>query len=1452
MSQITKNVDKTTVIDSESFTYTIDATFSDLASPANNGQIIDFFPSKIDYILPPVGGGIVSIDEVPASGGTEVQFNLGPINSATVVNFQITCSFGRGRVDNDSFTNSALSYADGVFVTEGSAPEVTLTLNSDFSLVKSVEPTALVNAGDELTFTLALISNNFGGAVNNVIISDLLPPQLIPVTSYDPVGNDNSEIGYEDHSADDLIGTWTGSTMSFDLPSYHGTRYEITFKATVSNSVSPGDTFQNIAQWSIDSVVQPDTTPVEIKIFNPATDFFTVAKVAPRTTIADVPIFYTLSTRNQTPTTLFNYVLEDPLPTQMDCYAFKLSRGLSLVDYSIQISLDSDPTNFITVATADQTDLPLTYLTSYIPAGDRVNTVKLIADSINPGQYPHYLYLYCVTNPTAVIGETILNGVTATSGLITGYAQSLTTVEASSDLDISEAISPSAPGYPPLEEFTIILSAVGFNTMTVNPVIMDLLPIGLRYVDNSEYFLYDEIMTGIQYDSRKPGFPVPTPTREVINNFDGSGQTLLRWSFDDFVLPYKEEYSVAFKAFAEIGAANPLINYAYEGVPGNDHQFVTNPVTDTSDMDNDGLTDTDSLSEATLNIPILSSTDFMLKKLVKGENDLDFSDSGSTVVGGNIYYQLQITNDQLDLLRDIEIVDILPYVGDTDVLLNTQPRGSEFTAYATSSVSTELINLLGDPVDPNPDIIIEYSTSNDPMRFDNNGNPIGTGNWFATPPADITELRSFRVTTGPSFTLNPNERLTISISAKAPIDAGIGWDAYNSYAIRGIRISGGIIEPMLPIEPAKVEMNATANTLGVIGNFVWEDLDKNGLYDPGEPGMNGITVELYSDLGVLRNSTVTSNNIYGEPGYYSFADLPDGNYQIKFLPYSPYLLTQQNTTDPNGSKPDPATGFTDIITITGGALVSNVIAGVYEDFGVIGSFVWEDINKNGIYDPGEVGMNGISVELYSGAGVLLDTTVTADNENGEPGYYLFSGLIDGDYQVKFLPVYPDILTQQNTIDPNGSSPDPATGFTDIITILNRQKILDINAGIYEDFGAIGSFVWEDLNRNGLYDPNETGVNGITVELYSDTGTFIDSTVTADNASGEPGYYLFSDLPDGDYQVKFITSGYYILTQQNTIDPNGSRPDPLTGFTEIITILNRQKVLDINAGIYEDLGAIGNFVWNDLNENGLFDPGEPGMNGVTVELYSETGILLDSTITADDENGEPGYYMFYGLVDGIYQVKFITPINHILTQQRSSEPNGSKPDPTTGLTDFITIANKQFVLDIIAGVLTCSPPVINASDKCIHVGSTFDPVENVSAVDCKGNDITGDIIITANNVNTEEVGIYSVTYEVSDMYGQTTEITISVRVCFQNPCRQAITDLIESAALEQAALSHILNAEGEKIQKAIELDLTNEELLSINNSVSKTIQSITRLDLIIQGKLGLFGDEVCKGDCCNEG
>lgn len=73
--------------------------------------------------------------------------------------------------------------------------------------------------------------------------------------------------------------------------------------------------------------------------------------------------------------------------------------------------------------------------------------------------------------------------------------------------------------------------------------------------------------------------------------------------------------------------------------------------------------------------------------------------------------------------------------------------------------------------------------------------------------------------------------------------------------------------------------------------------------------------------------------------------------------------------------------------------------------------------------------------------------------------------------------------------------------------------------------------------------------------------------------------------------------------------------------------------------------------------------------------------------------------------------------------------------------------------------------------------------------------------------------------------------------------QAITDMIESVALEQTGLSHILNAEGEKIQKIIANGST-DQMLEVNKSVQNMVDTVSRLEMILQAKLGLFGDCLC--------
>ncbi len=92
------------------------------------------------------------------------------------------------------------------------------------------------------------------------------------------------------------------------------------------------------------------------------------------------------------------------------------------------------------------------------------------------------------------------------------------------------------------------------------------------------------------------------------------------------------------------------------------------------------------------------------------------------------------------------------------------------------------------------------------------------------------------------------------------------------------------------------------------------------------------------------------------------------------------------------------------------------------------------------------------------------------------------------------------------------------------------------------------------------------------------------------------------------------------------------------------------------------------------------------------------------------------------------------------------------------------------------------------------------------------------------------------------------------LCFPvQPCDGGI-EILHSIALQETALAHILNAEGEKIQKAVACACSVEELLCVNKSVQDTIHKVTALEQTLALKLTSVLDmpSCCPTDCCAQG
>lgn len=83
------------------------------------------------------------------------------------------------------------------------------------------------------------------------------------------------------------------------------------------------------------------------------------------------------------------------------------------------------------------------------------------------------------------------------------------------------------------------------------------------------------------------------------------------------------------------------------------------------------------------------------------------------------------------------------------------------------------------------------------------------------------------------------------------------------------------------------------------------------------------------------------------------------------------------------------------------------------------------------------------------------------------------------------------------------------------------------------------------------------------------------------------------------------------------------------------------------------------------------------------------------------------------------------------------------------------------------------------------------------------------------------------------------------------CEGGLTDVIESIAMVEVSLSHILNAQGEEIQLAVAEDASVEELLALNSEINLTIEKVTALEEILCSKLGEVKEITELRGCCGE-
>ncbi len=401
-----------------------------------------------------------------------------------------------------------------------------------------------------------------------------------------------------------------------------------------------------------------------------------------------------------------------------------------------------------------------------------------------------------------------------------------------------------------------------------------------------------------------------------------------------------------------------------------------------------------------------------------------------------------------------------------------------------------------------------------------------------------------------------------------------------------------------------------------IGDTVFADTDGDGIQDIDEVGLGGVEVVLLRDVdldGTFETTLATTRT--SGTGTYRFDQLAGGSYQVALTAPTGLTSTTPATVDVVADNGD------EVLTADFG------LQPVTAAPGSIGDLVWNDADGDGIFDAGEAGIPGVSVTLRAdtdGDGIFESTVST--QLSGPDGSYGFANLRPGSYQISIAP-------------PAGRFPTTATSHAVALTAGSSVDTADFGLGdTSNESASIGDLVWNDADGDGMFDTGELGVPGVTVTLRRDVdgdGLF-ETSVTSAVTDGD-GAYGFANLAPGAYRAVVTMPAGRSSTTPVAID---------------VDLIAGQAVDVADFGLATaspQPGTVGDRVWLDGNGNGVQDPTEPGTNGVTVTLLSDTDGdgQYETTVATTTTSGD-GNYVFTAVAPGAYRVVATPPAGFDVT------------------------------------------------------------------------------------------------------------------------------------------------------------------------------------------------------------
>ncbi len=392
-----------------------------------------------------------------------------------------------------------------------------------------------------------------------------------------------------------------------------------------------------------------------------------------------------------------------------------------------------------------------------------------------------------------------------------------------------------------------------------------------------------------------------------------------------------------------------------------------------------------------------------------------------------------------------------------------------------------------------------------------------------------------------------------------------------------------------------------------ISGQVFSDENKNGTWDEGESGAAGSTVYLYRYYQGVTISRITDSS-----GYYKFDSLAPYDYYQTYSRNTGWSVTYDGT----------AGGY----SYFEGGESRTFNFGIWKiPYRSISGTVFHDLNHDGVKDTLEPGIPNWSMRLYDNSTYSNSYTMTDSN-----GFYSFDSLLS----VGYYYVYDTTLFRWKQTT-------PYYGYHEVY--LDELSLTD------RDFGNwfippyfISGTIFSDMNGNGARDDEEPGLSGWPVYVYS-----YENGNTRELFTDSTGYYSLTDSGNVD-DIRIYHS-----------DPDGwmttypyQSQDAYYSYT-----MAGDTITGLDFGSWQvPLGSIRGLVYNDINNNGFRNEGEPGLSDWKIfaikessdderALFTRTGMTDTLTVISDST----GNYSFDSLSWGYYYIFEQDDLNWLRTE-----------------------------------------------------------------------------------------------------------------------------------------------------------------------------------------------------------